>query len=480
MSLADQHMPQRTPKGTTAAAAAVVAVVLLGGAALHARPAASDAAAEPAACRTIMGPFLRDLTVDGVTAVFRTDRECSGAVLFRVPGGEDVRLADPAPAVHHEFRLQPLEPDRVYVYRAVVDGREIPGGSFMTPPNPDKPVIIGVYGDTRKYDDMHRLVVASLERRSPDLVIHTGDLVHDGYKQSDWVRFFEIEQDLLRHTPIYPVIGNHDDRGKMGKWWFETLFGKGSGVRSITYGPVHLVILNSEERLASQARWLEQDLRRARRNPRIGYVLAFVHHGPYGTGQFNGKPAVTKYIAPVLRRYGPSIVFSGHEHNYERGEVDGLTFYVTGGGGAVLGRRYCKGKCPAWSKLFVSAYHYMTVEASPKELRVCAYYASNRLLEPCITYQTRAQQEAAAAAAAEGAEAPAPPAAETQASPSGEGARPPQWDQDEEAAWGGGEGDGDDVAPEGYHREGGDWSEPEPEHGAIPSHELPPDAPRAH
>lgn len=441
----------------------------------RARPRKREGAGDPAPCRVIMGPFLRDLTLDGVTAVFRTDRECLGAVLYRVPGGKDIRLGDAEPSVHHEFRLQPLKPDKVYVYRAVVDGREIPGGSFTTPPNPETPVIIGVYGDTRKYDDMHIKVCSSLERRSPDLVIHTGDLVHDGYKQSDWTRFFEIERDLLRHTPIYPVIGNHDDRGKMGKWWFETLFGKGSGVRSITYGPVHLVILNSEERLASQARWLADDLRRARRNPAIGYVLAFIHHGPYGTGQFNGKRAVTKYIAPVLRRYGPAIIFSGHEHNYERGEVDGLVFYVTGGGGAVLGRRYCKGKCPEWSKIFVSAYHYMTVEASPQNLRVCAYYADNRLIEPCITYQTRAQREAAAAAAAEAASGTAE--AVTAPAPTAD-APVPQWDQDQEEAWGGPGEDDESADDDAYHREGGDWTEPEPAPDAIPSHELPPDAPR--
>ncbi len=344
------------------------------------------AAAEDSQPEILMGPFLRDLTLDGVTVVFRTTTECKAAVLYRNPGGEDVRLEDSEPKVHHEFRLHPLEPGKIYAYRPVVGGKEVPGGSFTTPPDPETPVLIGVYGDTRKYDEPHQMVVDGLARRSPDLVIHTGDLVHDGYKQSEWVKFFRIEGDLLRDTPLYPVIGNHDDRGKKGTWWFETLFGKGAQVRSIPYGPVQIVILNSEKGIRGQGKWLDEELARVRENPRIGYILAFIHHGPYGTGQFNGKKAVAKYIAPVLRKYAPAIIFSGHEHDYERGEVDGLPFYVIGGGGAVLGGRYCKGKCPSWSKVFKSVYHYAIVEASPSVVKVCVYYPNGLELEPCITY----------------------------------------------------------------------------------------------
>lgn len=349
----------------------------------------------------VMGPFLRDLTLTEVTVVFRTNVKVQAAVLYRVPGEEDVRLDDAAPTIHHEFTLK-LLPDRVYAYRVLLGDREIPGGSFITPPGPKTPVIIGVYGDTRKYDEPHAAVCAALVRRSVDLLIHTGDLVHDGYLASDWLRFFQIEHDLLSSTPVYAVIGNHDNRGKLGTWWFETLFGKGSKYRSIDYGPVHLVILNSEGGLAEQARWLEEDLARLRREkPNIHYVLAFIHHGPYGTGRFNGNRRVAALIAPLLRRYGPSIIFSGHEHDYERGEVDGLPFYVTGGGGAILeGRRCPGGKCPSWSKIWLRIYHYLIIEAAPSGLRICTYHPNGLEVEPCIDYPAPPPREPAADAAA--------------------------------------------------------------------------------
>jgi hypothetical protein len=149
-----------------------------------------------------------------------------------------------------------------------------------------------------------------------------------------------------------------------------------------------LVILDSEHKLAPQARWLEEDLKRAREDPRITFIIAFIHNGPFGTSKWPPNKRAERLIVPILRKYGPSIVISGHAHNYERGEVDGLPFYVTGGGGAVLHRRGCSHNCPAWSHIFLPVYHYLTIEASPSQMTICPYYPSGKLVEPCITRQS--------------------------------------------------------------------------------------------
>jgi hypothetical protein len=41
-------------------------------------------------------------------------------------------------------------------------------------------------------------------------------------------------------------------------------------------------------------------------------------------------------IVPVLERYGVDLVICGHNHNYQRSLVNGITYIVTGGGGAEL------------------------------------------------------------------------------------------------------------------------------------------------
>ena len=41
-------------------------------------------------------------------------------------------------------------------------------------------------------------------------------------------------------------------------------------------------------------------------------------------------------LAAALKVHPIEVVFAGHEHFYERGEIDGLKYFVLGGGGAPL------------------------------------------------------------------------------------------------------------------------------------------------
>jgi len=47
---------------------------------------------------------------------------------------------------------------------------------------------------------------------------------------------------------------------------------------------------------------------------------------------------VREALTPLFERYGVDIVFNGHHHNYQRSLVHGVTYIVTGGGGAPIYR----------------------------------------------------------------------------------------------------------------------------------------------
>ena len=49
-----------------------------------------------------------------------------------------------------------------------------------------------------------------------------------------------------------------------------------------------------------------------------------------------GSERVRLAVQAAGRRHPIEAVFAGHEHFYERGEVDGLRYFVIGGGGAPL------------------------------------------------------------------------------------------------------------------------------------------------
>ena len=62
------------------------------------------------------------------------------------------------------------------------------------------------------------------------------------------------------------------------------------------------------------------------------------------------------------------MVFSGHVHNYERREHSGVTYFVTGGGGAHAYPIDRAADDPFQSKQV--NYHYLLVEVNHQELKV--------------------------------------------------------------------------------------------------------------
>jgi 3',5'-cyclic AMP phosphodiesterase CpdA len=181
------------------------------------------------------------------------------------------------------------------------------------------------------------------------LAIHTGDMVNNAADEQLWSRWFFEESDLLRHTPLITTVGNHEitDDGVS----YARYFGDASRptYHSLDYGPLHLVVLDAYERAAgadpqqgamsdAQVAWVEEDLRSV---PADKHVWVVVHQGPFAHPAHmrpghGGSERVRTAIQAAARRHPIEAVFAGHEHFYERGEVDGLRYFVVGGGGAPL------------------------------------------------------------------------------------------------------------------------------------------------
>ena len=99
-------------------------------------------------------------------------------------------------------------------------------------------------------------------------------------------------------------------------------------------------------------RWLDADLRLAAADPAVKWRVAFDHRPFHSTGQRHGADhTYVKWVQPVLEKYHFDVVFSGHEHTYERtlpmldgvprsknpkawSQGTGIAYVVTGGGGA--------------------------------------------------------------------------------------------------------------------------------------------------
>jgi len=71
-------------------------------------------------------------------------------------------------------------------------------------------------------------------------------------------------------------------------------------------------------------------------------------------------------------------VFNGHKHNYERNEVNGVTYVVTGGGGAPL---YAAVEREPTQAVFALAHHFVLVRIAGNRLEATAISVDGEVLD---------------------------------------------------------------------------------------------------
>ncbi len=229
-----------------------------------------------------------------------------------------------------------------------------PGRTIGGVPAEETPYCFAVYGDSRDGHDVHRRIAAAIADARPGAVFHTGDLVDDGQDRDDWETFNAITSKFRKATEFFPSVGNHD---KGGRLYLENFDLPGNERwYSVERGGIHFTVLDttaSVEPGSEQHVFLLEDLAAAK----APFLVVVTHHPPYSTGRHSvDGGALAANLAPVFERYGVNVVFSGHDHDYERLDVNGVTYVVTGGGGAPLRGQVGENRA---SKVFAEAYHFV-------------------------------------------------------------------------------------------------------------------------
>src|SRR5262249_37818459 len=144
------------------------------------------------------------------------------------------------------------------------------------------------YGDTREGGEIEARMARAILAETPDLVIHTGDLVRTGASEDDWQHFFLSEAPLFAQVPVYPAVGNHelyrDPAGAHYQHYF-VLPDEGRTRRyySFRFGPARFIALDGNAVTAAQTAWLAEQLAEAERE-RVPHVFVFAHQPPFSTG----------------------------------------------------------------------------------------------------------------------------------------------------------------------------------------------------
>ncbi len=266
-----------------------------------------------------------------------------------------------------------LQPDTEYVVRvgtwtsigpsaAALVGAELslPASFRTAPPMGSTAAMTMVFaGDSRSGLPQIQANMAYYEKIQALAWFFNGDMSPVG-TQDEWNAWFTTLQPVLRRRPLMPVQGNHETLADHYYAQFALPVAPGLPVNlqehawSLDIGNVHVIGLdaNSETMVAGQAPWLAADLQAAQSNPAIEWIVATMHQSPYSACPVHGSTAyVQKHWVPLFEKYGVDLVFSGHDHNYERshpiaankvaGPNQGVTYVVAG---AFFAPPYANGK----------------------------------------------------------------------------------------------------------------------------------------
>lgn len=273
------------------------------------------------------------------------------------------------------------------------------------------PLRVGVVGDSGFGESITKQLAERMASYELDLMLHTGDVVYRVHENASpaeafAMKYYQPFELVLKRMPVYPVLGNHEyDAAAMheGLPYYEVAFpflpdadmsqGGIRGTRhwyAVTHGPIQFVMLNSQvfyqaaEERAEQDTWLRERLA----DERYRVTIVVFHVPPFTSGLHatDGRPVKANWV-PYFEASNVPLVLSGHDHNYERLEVNGITYIVTGGGSSVL---YPISNRLPESQIFARETHFVLLEIYVDHLDLFAINYEGLLLdEATIAFSER-------------------------------------------------------------------------------------------
>jgi len=162
------------------------------------------------------------------------------------------------------------------------------------------------------------------------MVIMLGDNIYGRQGPQDFVNKFQRPYAALLSAGVlfYASLGNHDSPNNR---LYEGFNMGGQRYYTFTKKNAQFFALDSNAMDPQQLAWLENALKERSDRWRICYF----HHPLYSDGGRHGSEVELRVLLePLFVKYGVDVVFSGHDHIYERlTPQKGITYFVNGSSG---------------------------------------------------------------------------------------------------------------------------------------------------
>jgi hypothetical protein len=306
-----------------------------------------------------------------------------------------------------------LQPDRAYPYTVELNGHVIADSTLRTWPARDDKLVFFVIGDygtgNSNQQGIARAMRDEFARRSATgnpvrFVLTVGDNIYGdlntfmfgvkntGTKDSDWeTKFFAPYEEILKHVPFYPTLGNHDgneteNRADLPAYLDNFFFPGDKPARWYQFnyaGLADFFALDSTmitESGSPSAQWLQsgpqwkwmQSVIPAASSP---WKIPYFHHPPFNAGpRHSASLRDLQHWVDLFAQSGVKVSFQGHEHNFQMSEANGATrgirFVLSGSGGELRTGDVTRKMARANIAAFTAQNQFLSVEIRGKTMYI--------------------------------------------------------------------------------------------------------------
>ena len=323
-----------------------------------------------------VGPYLQELTPDGVTVVFEHGLPSVSWIEVREKGSTEstkffqtvngrvkaykqvlTTKNSALPIQNFAIRAEGLKPATTYEYRIRAQKTVLLNSegfktsisssntyssawkSFTTQDPNQKEHHIFITSDMHNKPDSLESLLKFLDYKTCDHIIYNGDMTnYMQYGDQDPYKGFVDKSVTMfaQNKPFEIVRGNHETRGNLARYFMEYFPHKSGHIyNAYRWGDLEIILLDSgEDKVDSDqeyhgmaafysyreemARWLEQliktdEFRTAKYRIVICHFTLLLDDGK-PTDRFGGEPQLISLILPLLKQCDIDLVVSGHIH----------------------------------------------------------------------------------------------------------------------------------------------------------------------
>lgn len=193
--------------------------------------------------------------------------------------------------------------------------------------------VLGDFGDgTQRQYDLAKEMAKLQQTFKFETVITVGDNIYGRQRAQDFKAKFEIPYKPLLDAGVkfYAALGNHDIREQPSYKLFN-MEGKLYYSLKAPQQSVRFFMLDSNYMSPEQVDWIKNEIKGAGED----WKIAAFHHPLYSSGGRHGSDTgLRDKLEPIFMDNGVSVVFTGHDHFYERIKPQhGIIYFVCGSGG---------------------------------------------------------------------------------------------------------------------------------------------------